>query len=561
MDGETRREPGVDLMHYIRVLNRRKWHFVVAFAVVMGVAAAFAFLLPPEYRSEATIMIERQEIPSNLVSTTVQGYIQERIKGLSEEIMTRERLLDLIERFDLYPEERARGVGEQELVREFKQAVKVDMLSVKTASPDSPKIGLATIAFTVSFGYPDPQKSRDVTEALAELFLKENQIDRARKAAEVTAFLEQQARDLNEEISRLEAKLAEFKQERRDSLPELMSMNQRLFEKAQSDIAASEEKIRGLQDRIRSLTMELSLTSPYRSVVNEKGERLLSPEERLGMLTAEYLQLLAKYSQQHPDVKRLRREIRLLSGENRDLAATARLVDDLQTLHTKLARASARYAPDHPEVVKLKRAISSVERSLRQFALQAPGAAKTPASAPDNPRYVALQSELVSAQNELQAERNRLEELQDQRDEYQKRLFETPLVERDYNLLSRDYENAKRKYAEIREKLLDARMAQELEQQSKGERFTILNHAFFPSLPESPNRLGILALGILLATLAGIGAVGVAEYLDTAIHGVEDVRALCGAPPLAVIPEIQAPQASHRKQADQGSTVKRPKAA
>ncbi len=562
MEGALKHGVGVDIGEYFRALRRRKWHFLIPFFIVVGVSVALAYLLPPEYRSEATIMIERQEIPPDVVSSTVQGYVQERIKGLSEQIMTRDRLLGLIKKYDLYPEERAKGVDDQQLLSEFKDSVDVEMVSVKTASPDKSSIGLATIAFTVSFGYPDPVKSRDVTEALAGLFLEENKADRARKAAEVRAFLEQQAKDLNAEITELEAKLAKFKQERRDSLPELMSVNQRLYERTETEIDRAQERIRSLQDQIRTLSMELSLTDPYRAVVNERGERVLSPEERLSALTTEYLQLSSRYSQEHPDVKRVRREIQLLSGENHQLEATAKLVNDLQELHSKLDQALSKYTPDHPDVVRLKRSIASVERSLRQFTLQVPTGKKAAPTAPDNPQYVTLQSQLASARNELQAERNKLRELLQQRDEYERRLFETPLVERDYKILARDYDNAKKKYAEIKAKLLDARIAEELEQQSKGERFTILNHAYVPALPDSPNRLGIVILGVMLGIMAGIGSVGIAEYLDDTVRGIEGVRGISGAPPLAVIPAIEAEQKRERPRpkVDRGAQS-RPRAA
>jgi uncharacterized protein involved in exopolysaccharide biosynthesis len=104
--------------------------------------------------------------------------------------------------------------------------------------------------------------------------------------------------------------------------------------------------------------------------------------------------------------------------------------------------------------------------------------------------------------------------------------------------LSRDYDNARAKYGELKDKQLQARLAQQLESGENAERFTLTSRPFLPTDPESPNRLGIMLLGGLLAFIVGLGSVTVVEYQDKTIRSPRTVADILGAPPLVVIPRM-----------------------
>jgi uncharacterized protein involved in exopolysaccharide biosynthesis len=223
------------------------------------------------------------------------------------------------------------------------------------------------------------------------------------------------------------------------------------------------------------------------------------------------------------------------------------LVDRLTVLRTKLSEAKQRYAGDHPDVKKLSASIAAVEKGLRNATVTGPIGESEYATAPDNPRYVALKTQLDATNGSLRAETSRLKQLEIKLVEYEKRLFQTPAVERDYKSLSRDYENAKAKYREVKGKLLEARLAEQLEAGSKAERFTLVQAAFLPSQPDRPNRLGIALLGTLLAFACGLGSVATAEYMDHTIRGPKGVSHVFGAPPLATIPYIPLEKPGKRR--------------
>ena len=520
---------------YFAILKRRKISFTVVFVAIFTAALLLAFLLPSIYSTEATILIERQEIPKDLVETTVTGFIQERIEGLSKRLLTRENLWNIAEKYDLYSEYR-NSDNKYEVVTEMLESTRVKMVDVEASAPDQHKKGIATIAFTVSFESENPEEARLVTNELARLYIKENRRLRSEHAEEVSQFLDEESERLNKEITSLEVKLANFKQSQREQLPELMGLNLKLYEKTDNEIERTKEQIRELEDQITALQASLAITKPNQDIFNDSGQKVLTGSERLSLLTAEYLRLSAGYSAQHPDLKKLRREIEALGGES-DVSGVTALIEKLTVLKERLSNARRKYSDDHPDVLSLHKAVAAVERGL-QTATLSPTRSSIPSGAPDNPQYVSLKTRLDAAFGNITSEKSKLVQLNAKLKEYEKRLFDTPAVERDYKLLSRDYDNARKKYIELKDKQLEARLAVGLEASSKAEQFSILQSAITPKLPERPNRIGIALLGFLFACAGGLGTVSIREYTDRIIYNARDLLFAFKAPPLVTIPYI-----------------------
>ncbi len=528
--------PSTELGEYWAILRRRKWRFVVPLLGTLGLGIAAAYLFPPVYRAEATVLIERQTIPSDLVESTVTGYVQEQIEQIRRRIVARDNLLHIAEKYDLYPEERARDPNV--VVRELAGDLEVEMVDVEESGATRRGERTATIAFIVAFKAPSPETAQAVTEDLTRRYLEEHKSARSKQAAAVTRFLTEEADRLREEIATLEEKLARFKQEQLHQLPQMMEMNQKLYESTEEKIDATTRRIRSLQDQIESLQAEVSVTSPYKEVITEQGERVLTGGERLSMLMADYFRDSARYSARHPDIIRLRREIETLTRRSGNAEEAGLLLGELTRLQSELRTAREKYSEAHPDVQKLESEIASVESALRNAA----GAADTgnwgELAAPDNPRYVTLKTQIATMRSNLREEEERREELRNKLEKYQDRLSRTPAVERDYQALTRDHDNAVRKYNEIRDKLLQARLAEKLESENQGQRFVLSQAPLLPTSPYSPNRMGIMLLAAVLGFGGGLGSLAVAEYTDRSVRGREGVAAVFGAPPLAVVPHI-----------------------
>lgn len=530
-------DESIEFGEYWEILARRRLWFIAPFFVVFALAIALAFLLPPLYRSEATILIERQSIPSDVVETTVTGYVQEQIEQLRQKAITWDNLWRMAEKFDLYPGLRASDPDE--VVRKVGKNLEVQMLDVQASSPDQTGQRVATIAFTVAFSAGDPQTAQSVTNELSEWYLREHKAAREERAADVSEFLGVEAEKLRNEIAAREKELAKFKQEELRQLPELMDMNLRLYEKTEQDIATSEEAIRTLDERIDAMQAELSLTPAYKEVIDDSGKKVLTGDERMSALTAEYLRASARYSAEHPDIIRLSREIRALARQTGAGARTDELMQQLTQLQEELRQARQKYSDDHPEVIKLERAVAAVERGFQTALVEGERKQNTKVAAPDSARYVTLKTQIDSATANVKAERQKLETLKGKLAEYEGRLFQTPVVERDFKSLSRDYENAQAKYAELTRKQMEARLAQQLESGKTAERFELSSRPTLPTTPDSPNRIGIILLGGLFAFAAGIACVAVVEQQDKTIRSARMIAEIMGAPPLVVIPRMR----------------------
>jgi len=534
-------EQSLDLADLWAMFRRRRWQFLIPAILILLISIAIALILPPVYKSEATIMVERQEVPADLVESTVTGYVAERIQAVSKRLMTFKNLWAVAENLDLYPDRR-NPANSVEFVQEMRESIAVEMVDVQAAAPDSARRIAVTIAFTISFESHNSEDAQRVVRELTRLVLEENKRDRTEQAALVSEFLGVEAERLRAQVTDLEAKLADFKQDNIYVLPELSDVNMRLFEQTEQNIERTGERIRNLEQQRSGFMAQLGVINPY--TIDDQVQR---PEERMAVLQAEYLSLISRYSPDHPDVQKVRRELSILERQTGGGARISTLITRLESLRAQLSQARQRYSEEHPDIKRLTASISALEQEYQSVATRSLLNPNRQVIAPDNPTYVSLQSQLRAVELELIAEREKLIELEARLKDYEQRLFETPIVQRDQTSLLRDYDNAVRKYQEIKAKQLNAGLAEQLEIEEKSVRLTVLDSASLPFLPESPNRPGIILLGVVLAFGAGLGNASFVEFFDRSVRGTHGVRTVVNAPPLAGIPYIENRQDRRKK--------------
>jgi uncharacterized protein involved in exopolysaccharide biosynthesis len=215
----------------------------------------------------------------------------------------------------------------------------------------------------------------------------------------------------------------------------------------------------------------------------------------------------------------------------------------LLRLETELAAIKEQYSDDHPDVIKIKRAMASLEKETRE----ASNSAQPSVLKPENPAYIALQAQLQAVSAEIKSLRSRRAQIEKKIAGYETRLLQTPQVERKYLDLTRDHENAVRRYQEIKSKQMEAQVAQALEADRKGERFSLIDPPDFPEKPASPNRPAILLLGLVLSVGGGLGCAAVLEGLDSSLRNVGAIEDLAAAPVLAIIPYIENARETHHR--------------
>lgn len=531
-----------DLSAYLDILRRRKWQMLVPAAILFVIALFIAFTLPSVYRSTATILIEEQEIPPDLVRSTITSYADQRIQVISQQVMTRANLWQIVEKYDLYPDKRSREPSEA-ILEAMRKNIKLDLVSSEAQDKRSGAKTAATIAFTLSYDGDTPEKAQRVANELVSLYLSENVKSRQQKATDTSNFLAEEAKKRNERIGDLEAQLAQFKEKHIGSLPELQQVNMQLRERTDVELMDTERQIRAIEERRFYLEGQLAQTKPHTPIIAAGGERILDSDERLKVLEAQYAAASATYSNDHPDMVKMRREMAALEAQSGGTGGSLAAANQLARLRTDLATLREKYSGDHPDVVKTQRAIAALEASIARPAPETQVRAKNP----ENPAYIALKSQLEANNADLRSLAARRAELRNRLAQLEARLQETPRVEREYADLIRERETEVRRYQEIKAKQAEAQVAQELEKDRKGERFSLIDPPQVPEKPDRPNRKAIVLLGFILAFGGGLGYGALLETLDHSVRGSRGLAAILSAPLLATIPYIENAEDAQRR--------------
>ena len=527
----------VDIKSYLKVFQRRKWLFIVPMVLIFLVTVCVALALPSIYKSEATILVEAQEIPEQMVQSTVTGYIEERIQSINQVVLSRANLLQIVERYNLYTKMRQTSTTE-EIIAKMRNDISMTPVHAEVSNPESGRTGMATIAFTLSYEGKVPKQVAQVTNTLVSLFLEENAEQREKKAQTTVDFLQDQITNLENQISILEQEIADFKDEHLLALPDLMNFNLQLMHRLESQIDQKKEQIRNLEDRLIYLKGQLATLEPVKYSVSLDGERSMTLEEELKMLKGRFMTLKADHSDHHPDVVRLNKQITALEQENEVKDELRQVRKDLVQNKAELSQLEKRYSDKHPDVIKTSKRVQSLEAKASDLEKKQ-NIFLSKDEDPDNPSYINLQTQVESTKMDIASLRQEVRELTAKHAKIQSRVEKTPKVEQQYNQLKRDYDNARAKYQETQARLMSAREAKDLEQDQISQKLTLIDPPAIPEQPFKPNRLALLLVGAVLALGFGVGTGSASEFLDNSLHTPQNLAAMTTCPVLTSIPYLQ----------------------
>jgi uncharacterized protein involved in exopolysaccharide biosynthesis len=196
-------------MYYWELLKRRIFYFVIPFVLIASAGIGTALVWPPTYLSEGKILVQSQQIPTELVRPTVTNAAQERIQVIEQRTMTRENMLAIIDKFQLFPNQR-NLMSVTQLVDLMKKKAKIASLAQPLAF--SRRSENPTIVFTVGFEDSDPAIAARVANELVTRILNEDLRDRTSRATDTTKFLSREMQRLQAENAAIEVKIAEAKQ-------------------------------------------------------------------------------------------------------------------------------------------------------------------------------------------------------------------------------------------------------------------------------------------------------------------------------------------------------------
>ena len=471
------------------IARRHKWLIVLP-AVVIAIGAAVVIQrLPNVYRSETLILVVPQRVPESYVKSTVTARIEDRLQAIGQQILSRTRLEQIVNDFNLYPEERADGELMEDIVEDMRTY----------------DIGLGVVkgdAFRVSFQADDPRVAMRVTERLGSLFIDESLRDREILAQGTNEFLATQLDEARRQLVLNENKLLEYQRTYTGELPSQLSAN--------------------LQGQHNA---EMALQSLGESL-NRDRERRISLERQV-MDIVEAPDPVSPTGPAKP--------------VNAQLSKT--LEDELQTAQQSLIAVELKLKPDHPDVKRLRRNIEELQKRMQAQQLEGVIAARPTNTVvmdyAKRKRLLDARAELDNLEREIQSKLAEDLRLRGVLSMYQARIEATPMREAELTALMRDYETLQQTYRSLLAKKEESQISANLEKRQIGEQFKIVDPARVPERPVSPNRPLLYVLGMLGALAIGIGLAAAAEYFDRTLRTEADVRAALNLMVLATVPSIR----------------------
>lgn len=269
--------------------HRRLWVIGVFGACVLA-AAITAFVLPTLYRSSATLLIESQQLPTDVVQAPGTGVIEQRIAKIREKVLSRGDLIGLIEQYDLYSAERRRKPLSK-IIDQMKKATTVGALQGDIGEPSGGGTQSNVIALNMSFDYPDPVKAQEVLQSFVSSFLKMDSDVVEDQASLTVRFLEDQAQKLQGQIQQIESQLTQLKARNGSALVQSGVP-------AMLDTGSYSAQIIDLQNQNRQLVAQ-SRRPGARDQLLAQAEAALAAAE-------------AVYSDTHPDVVAARERVKAM---------------------------------------------------------------------------------------------------------------------------------------------------------------------------------------------------------------------------------------------------------
>ena len=465
-----------DVSQILSNLWRRKGLILSVFVVVSSIAAYLAAVLPEVYRSSTLIVVTPQRVPTSIVHSTVTIDLNERMRSIVQEILSRTQLEKMIQEFDLYPSE-TEGAIEERIAR-LRGKVKVELR--------------VNNVFELSFESESPEKAKQVTSRLASLFIDQNLQVREQQAEGTSSFINAEAERLRKELEQQEAIVSQYKVANRYELPDQLDTNLRSLDQLRRELEANNQRLAALQERkgvLQKQTVESDILGIDLSSGSLLGsETVVTENVQVQMKKKELDSLLQRYSGKHPDVVRVKKEIQALEAERRETS------------------------PSRPA---------------------------NPTPAPSvNPLKQVLQTQITDIDSEIQVLRSQVERVRSQIVVLQARVDNTPSRGIEISKISRGYEITLRKYQDLLGKSLESELSENMEKKLKGEQFQIRDPANFPLKPVRPNRILIISLGLLAGLGGGVAFAFLLDNLDTSFKKSEEINTYANVPLLATLPAL-----------------------
>jgi polysaccharide chain length determinant protein (PEP-CTERM system associated) len=484
---------------YIRILQRRKWLVILPVVAITTAVAWVVYRLPNVYQSTTLIVVRPSTLPTGIVPTMNEDSLTRQLTSITQVVTSRSSLEPLVDKYDLYRSERARGEAMETVIATMRDDIKVE---VNTSRND------ITNGFNISFRYRDPKLAQAITSELAGKYISAQTSNAVTSSAAALAFMNNQVNQAREALADVDKRLLEFKSTNIGKLPsEVQALFNQLSGLREEQKALIAEVGR-LQDRRAAAAGQLSLIKQRNSqAIVDAAENLTDPKttmawsqlvSRKAQLEGELTRMQQELREKHPDVIAKKKEVEQVAGEMKTM------IDEWQ------------------EKIKTKQ-----ERLERSPDLAA----------------ASIEAEMKLAKGEIDRQQKLLAENEKQISSIVERINNVPGVEVELGAIERDYQIKKSALDELLAQQQKIALGAEATREQQGEGIEVIDPANLPSSPVAPKRLVLGGLGLGFGLGLGLLLVGIIEgpRLLT-IQNSDDARHYTGLPVLLAVPELLTPQ-------------------
>jgi len=464
-----------DIKKYIDIVLRRKWWIIIPFLIVLLAGLAYGLKAPKVYEARTLILVQPQRVPEDFVRTIVTTTVEDRLRTITQQVTSRTNLEKIIREYNLFAFKLNMLLDDK--VKRLRELINIDVSYGDRRRRDDSN------SFTISIRGRDPKKVMEVTNALASNFISENLKIRESQAMGTSSFISDELKSVEKRLIEKEEELKQYRERYMGGLPEQLQANLSILERLQQQLDQLNSNLRDAENRKVALQAQI--------VEQEKvGAGLFIP-----------------------------------SGPQ------ANEPMDIPSLRNRLASLEARYTQNHPDVIRLKEMIANMEAERGVKTDDSPER-----SIPVSREVQALRGQLQDITLEIKSHKAEIKKIQSQVKWYEKKVEDTPKREQELLTRNRDYNNLNELYNSLLNRKLEAEMAVSMERKQKGEQFRVVDPAKIPSRPVEPDLKKMILLTLALGLGLGGGLAFLKETMDTSFKIPEEVEKELQLPVLVSMP-------------------------
>ncbi|HXI74381.1 MAG TPA: GNVR domain-containing protein [Pyrinomonadaceae bacterium] len=483
---------------YFDIVRKRKWLILLP-TIAVGLAISYVvYRLPDIYESTTLIVVTTSTLPNSVVPTITEETLTRELTSISQVVTSRSSLQPLLEKYDLYKDERRRGEPMELLIDSMRKQIKVE---VNTSNHE------ITNGFNITYRGRDPKSTQAVAAELASKYIDEQTKGTVNAGTSAKQFIEEQVRQAKEELDSIDTQRLTYLQQNMNNLP---SQSQALvgrltaLHEGQKALISELGRSRDMGSAYRSQLADI--TKSYDQEIALSAENTTDPKTTLA-----WAELVRRRSEYEGELQNL---LTTLREKNPDIVAKRKQIEDIKAQQDLM-------------INDWKTKIEERKQKLIQLS---------------DPRILSLKTQIAMMDSDTQRQQKMLDDTNKQIAELDARINAIPNAEVGIEAIDREYQTKKLNYDNLLAQQQKVVMGADAAKDQQGGGIQVVDPANLPERPVAPKRgmltaagFGIgLALGLLLA-------VGFEIRRLFTIQTTEDAKHYTNLPVLASIPELLTP--------------------